>query len=121
MTVTPTRSRWSTTSSSSRNGGGTVSSSGGSNGSFGSVTWAHSLSEALNTTAVVQYGLQHVIGQLGAGAVDQQTLTISLSLSYIISQTLSANVSYTRIDTTHAFAGTPSGRDIAIVGLHKSF
>ena len=98
--------------------------SGGGGAGFGSNTftsmnaaWQHTLSEAFNTSASLQYGIRNV----AARHSESDTLTLSLSLNYIITETLSANALISHSDTKGSTFGLPPTRDLVVVGLRKAF
>ena len=92
---------------------------GSNNNTYGNATWSHTFSEATTGNIFVQYG-NRTFSQTGNG--DQRSLSISLSLTYAISETLTARAQYTRQDTLNGNTfGQPPRRDIALVGLHKTF
>jgi hypothetical protein len=85
-----------------------------------SLTWQHELSEKLSTTATLQYGTRAVPGA-GTRAGTSATESASVSLNYIVSETLSTNALISHSQTTGSTFGLPPTRDLALVGLHKAF
>jgi uncharacterized protein (PEP-CTERM system associated) len=89
---------------------------GSNNSTYTNGGWQHSVSEATSTSVYLQYGT------IGGGTLGtQQTFGVTLSVNYIISQTLSAWAQFTRYQTNGASFGQPPVHDIATVGLHKTF
>ncbi len=96
----------------------------------GSLAWTHTVSTDLFTNAVVQYTTRTApfrpVGSTGKSP-DQTVLTFNVSLNYSLSESLSATVQYYRTNTTgnifligSAFS-QPAHRDVATIGLQKTF
>ncbi len=88
-------------------------------GTFGTLSWQHDLSDALNLTLYGQYG---VLGQSTSGAaVNSDVLVVSAVANYAISPTLSLQflVSRTESSMPAPFLGVTA--DLVTLGLTKSF
>ena len=93
----------------------TVGNIGSSTGTYGSVAWAHNVSDDLRINTFFQYGTLKAVGG------NQDDLLLSLSLNYVLSPTLSASAQYSHTQTTGATFGLPPSADIATIALHKTF
>ena len=102
-------------------GGATPVSSSGYHGSF---AWTHTVSPDLFANATLQYSVRSAPFRLAgtpATNAQQTTLVVNLSLNYTLSQTVTALLQYTRINTTGATYGQPPRHDIATLSLQKTF
>jgi uncharacterized protein (PEP-CTERM system associated) len=101
---------------------------GSSRGIYGTFTWSHQLRPNLQSRFYAQYGTQQNKGVL---STTQQLVVTSLSLSYALSPTLSAQVQYSFTDTwggnltAAQAAGSGTGingpQNVFLVSLIKSF
>ncbi len=98
--------------------------SGGSGVGFGSGStmtasgrWQHMLSEALTASATLQYSIRSFPGFRG----DSETATGSITITYLLSETVSTNLLVSHAETKGQTFGLPPVRDLAVVGLHKAF
>lgn len=89
---------------------------GTNDGINGSVAWQHTLSEALSTSAFVQYGVRSA-----PGAGSNATFTASVSTTYALSQTVSTNLLISHSETSGPTFGLAPTRDIVVLGVHKAF
>ena len=98
-------------------------------GEFGTLTWAHDLSDAVTGSVFAQYGVQ----QTSAAGFSQNStvLVLGAQVAYMISQTLSATLQYSHtanyfsnpVGPSAAYAGyfAPFSVDLVLVGLNKTF
>lgn len=106
------------------------------NGTFGTVTWGHQLSDRLTSNVSASYGVNDNGTALGLGSGSQTSFTGAASLNYVFSQTLTGRVVYTHTSVSGAGAnglgngigfggiGFNSGNyteNALLAGLRKSF
>ena len=92
---------------------------GSNSGINSSLSWQHTVSDALSTTSSVQFGTQTIPS---AGTThNSQNTTLSLSAQYIMSETLSGSalIAHT-VSKGQSFGFSPPS-DTAVVGIHKAF
>jgi uncharacterized protein (PEP-CTERM system associated) len=82
----------------------------------GILTWVHQFSEALTMNSSVSYSTSQT-----SGAGTQQSLAASVSMQYLLSETLAANVRYSYFDRMSATPGQGIFQNLVIVGLTKQF
>jgi hypothetical protein len=94
-------------------------------GTYGTLTWQHNLSPVTSTNVLLEYGtdMTQVTGTGTPGSnVSEQFYTLSGSLNYAISQTLTSYASYT---LSSRFGSAVPGRNyfdnLVLVGLSKGF
>jgi uncharacterized protein (PEP-CTERM system associated) len=86
-------------------------------GTFGSVAFQRELSDALTGTLFMQYGVRNV-----TGAGDQDTITASAVLSYVLSRTLSTQALYSyNSGKSFGFAQQNKAQNLFLVSLRKTF
>jgi uncharacterized protein (PEP-CTERM system associated) len=86
-------------------------------GTFGSVAFQRELSDALTGTLFMQYGVRNV-----TGAGDQDTITASAVLSYVLSRTLSTQALYSyNSGNSFGFAQQNKAQNLFLVSLRKTF
>ena len=88
-------------------------------GNFGTLSWQHDLSEAVNTTASVQYG----VSQMQGGGFNQTStvLVASAQIAYAISPTLNATLQYSHTASSFSPPYPYFSVDLVLLGLNKSF
>ncbi len=88
-------------------------------GTYGTVSWQHDLSQAVNVQTFAQYGVLNSSG----GGFNQNTtvLVVSATLTYAISPTLNAQVLLSRTDSglPPPYPGVTA--DLVTLGLTKTF
>jgi uncharacterized protein (PEP-CTERM system associated) len=83
--------------------------------------WQHQLSETMSANLTLQYGVRQFPQGTGQPTQDSTIAAASLSLYQQLSQTLSSYYSFSHSQTSGAHYGLPATRDLAIIGLHKTF
>ena len=105
------------------------------NGTFGTLTWGHQLSDRLTSSVTASYGVNDNGNALGFGSGSQTSFTSSAGLYYIFSATLTGRVVYSHTDVSgtgynglasngfNTF-GSRSGsyeENVLLAGVRKSF
>jgi uncharacterized protein (PEP-CTERM system associated) len=91
---------------------------GTNSGTFGTLSWAHDLSGATQTSLFVQYG---TYGGTGTTNTTQTVASVSAQVSYALSPTLSTRAQYTYTRNSSNQQGGSYDENIVLVGVHKSF
>ena len=116
-------------------GTGVVPAGTNTNGTFGSVSWGHTLSDRLSSTVIASYGVNDNGNALGLGSGSQTSFSGAASLNYIFTPTLTGRVVYTHTEVTGAGNGFNGGgfnsfgsfvsgtytENALLAGLRKSF
>jgi uncharacterized protein (PEP-CTERM system associated) len=97
--------------------GGTGTGFGSSTGMNVSASWQHLLSENLNASTNVQHDTRSYPGFRG----ESNTLSVSVSLNYTVSETITTNLLVSHSETTGQTFGLAPVRDLVVVGLRKTF
>jgi uncharacterized protein (PEP-CTERM system associated) len=93
---------------------------------FGTASWGHDLSPDMHSNVLAEYGMNSGQGVDNQGfGNNQSSYTLSVSLTYSISDTLSLSASFTQTNSPSGFTSTGTGghsgsREIAVVSLHKT-
>jgi uncharacterized protein (PEP-CTERM system associated) len=98
--------------------GSTATSNHGTNGI---VNWTHNFSDVLSSNAIVSYGTNAQNNVNGSGSNQRPTLAVVASLSYLLSETLTATARYAFINGYSGVSGQTMTQDVFIVGLTKQF
>lgn len=86
-------------------------------GTYGSIAFQRDLSDALSSTLFLQYGVRNT-----ASTGDQDSITASATLSYQLSQTLSARAQYSyNSGGSTAFTQQTNAQNLLLLSLRKSF
>jgi uncharacterized protein (PEP-CTERM system associated) len=88
---------------------------------FGTASWGHDLSPDLHSNVLAEYGINSGQGVANQGfGNNQNSYTLSASLTYFISDTLSLSASFTQTNAPSGISGHTGSREIAVVSLHKT-
>jgi len=103
----------------------TPGSSSSSSGEFVSFSWEHDLSEDLHANFSLQYGVNSGSNFGTNGSTGNQgSILVNVGLTYAISETLSTSFQLTYTNQP-SYTGTNNnsytGREIAVVSIHKTF
>ena len=127
--------RTAVTQATANSGTGVVPAGTNTNGTFGTVSWGHQLSDRLSSTVTASYGVNDNGNALGLGSGSQTSFSGAASLNYIFTPTLTGRVVYTHTSVSGAgngsnqgfvnsFGGFVSGdytENALLAGLRKSF
>jgi uncharacterized protein (PEP-CTERM system associated) len=83
-----------------------------------SVTWSHMLSERLNASTYLEYGIYDFSGQAPGS---QRFFMLAVSASYGFTETLSGVAQYSFMNRSASMPGQGFIENQALIGLRKSF
>ena len=96
---------------------GTVGGASSTEGTYGTLTWEHSLNPALSVTTFIQYGVNK---QSSLDQGDQAIYAGTVSVSYALSPTLTARALYS-YNRNPSVPGEKTTQNYILVGLGKRF
>ena len=86
---------------------------------YGTLSWSHNISDALQSTLSVQYGVAQ--SSSGSTSFASTVLIGSFGLNWSISDTLHASLQYSHTDSSFGASLPAFAADLVLVGLSKSF